>query len=441
MNQENSNQQPLPHSHPNASIPPPPPISSAVPSTSAQPSKAPNEKSGVTGLSRSNPIRTISTPTGVIGKGLAVAVNKSQITSKTSSSEYGSRQKKAAVENVQNATMTTEKFVDPLSSSSTITAANNVPAKGPSIGVKIPSTDIGSATITKTQALGVKDVTSQVEGSHQSSSNNIPPQPLTHFRNQNQSELAQTPKSSNKSPLNSNNRLKITQKIGSSIAKTLSSSNTSNKNTSTTSSSDDSSVPTTQIHQQSQKSSLSIQQTTLAPKTFTLEEETDQFLAPFPLAPKPLVTNNQALPTIQNLASRRAWGDVLHFTEEYLNGATFSYQPFYSQLKNCASTFGPTTSYHHINDDRILYRLQRETSSLVAFRLQALLKLRRYSDLSREVNSLNLLTCRFAFPNEAKEEIGSKVYHFTEDLKMQDRTDTPTLPSWVSYGLSKSFYY
>merc|ERR1712127_397528 len=105
--------------------------------------------------------------------------------------------------------------------------------------------------------------------------------------------------------------------------------------------------------------------------------------------------------TIQSLASRRAWGDVLHFTNEYLNSSSSSNQPFYLQLKNISSSATISLDREYFlrqqqkENDQILNRLQTETCQLIAYRLQSMLKLRRYVDLGREIESLNLLKYRF----------------------------------------------
>lgn len=141
------------------------------------------------------------------------------------------------------------------------------------------------------------------------------------------------------------------------------------------------------------------------------------FLSSSVVRPPVLLSSEHGVQRIKHLVSRRAWGDVMHLTTEYLNSSSKPYQPFYSQLLlskniNIQNTNATIKSDTTTSSDPLLQRLQTETSQLVAFKMHSMLKLRRYADLAREAERLNLIP-----PMDGS------------------ATGQYPLPRWVPYGL------
>ena len=377
---------------------------SSNPPSDIPPGPSSHPSHGGTGLSHSNPIRTISSPTGLHGKGLAVA----------SRTQTG----------VGLPPPPNTKIKSGHSVISSSPPASSTLLQPPSSTAQTPVTSNVSMQTTKTQNLSdpLKNpppaTPATKSNENVSSSSKLTLNPSSVFRAKSQSSDS----SSNSQKFS---RLKttpqISKKISSSIAKTLSSSNSSHD-------------PREKVSRQRRLVSSNASSSTI----MTLDEETDLFLSPQPLAPPPLKSSNDPVTTIQNLISRRAWGDVMHFTGEYLSSPSYPYHPFYSQLRNASSVTSASANLLEIlrnmreqKHDSNLSRLQKETCYLIAFRFHAMLKLRRFSDLGREVEVLNLLSCRFLFPDEYEDD------HVLEKEEKYDDLTGSFLPLWVSYGLSK----
>jgi len=161
--------------------------------------------------------------------------------------------------------------------------------------------------------------------------------------------------------------------------------------------------PATPSHQQLHQNSNNNNNNTAT----TLDESADAFLsgpsyrtaagqqegsttpvAPI-LKPSPLPDHETGLDRLHTLVERRAWGDVLQVTGETLRNASSPHASvYYSMLKkdnrdrnvddnlqNLASSSEPT----------IVETLQNETVEILTLECHAWIKLRRYTDLAREV--------------------------------------------------------
>jgi len=133
----------------------------------------------------------------------------------------------------------------------------------------------------------------------------------------------------------------------------------------------------------------STQGTGLSPGAKSLDALADQFLSapsyrtsalhllPI-LKPPALPHSDSAIGKMRLLAERRAWGDVLQVAGDLLRSPTSMYAPIYTSLVQ-------NTTYE-IEGDPGLTQLQSETVELLTLECHAWLKLRRFSDLGREVD-------------------------------------------------------
>jgi len=156
------------------------------------------------------------------------------------------------------------------------------------------------------------------------------------------------------------------------------------------------------------KQSSPIKQQQQRSKPSTPDEEVDAFLqgpstqetAKQLLRPGPLPPNQTALQKSKTLASRRAWGDVIRVTNDALLGNDVggggAHVTFYDELTSSASA-GTTTAAGTNNAslsevvDSNVQTLRRETCEFIALRFISQLKLRRYVDLGKEVEKLDLM--------------------------------------------------
>lgn len=127
----------------------------------------------------------------------------------------------------------------------------------------------------------------------------------------------------------------------------------------------------------------------ISPVAKSLDALADQFLSapsyrtsslnlPPILKPPALPPNQSAIQKIRTLAERRAWGDVLQVAGDSLRSPTSKYAPIYTSLVQ--NTTSP------LEGDPALTLLQSETIEIVTLECHAHLKLRRYSDVGREVD-------------------------------------------------------
>uniref|UniRef100_A0A7S1Z7Z5 Uncharacterized protein n=1 Tax=Ditylum brightwellii TaxID=49249 RepID=A0A7S1Z7Z5_9STRA len=141
------------------------------------------------------------------------------------------------------------------------------------------------------------------------------------------------------------------------------------------------------------KDSTGVAPTTTTSLSSTLEQEVDSFfysvneeMGDVVMRPSPLPANCNAFLKVWMLTKRRAWADVLQVTGELLQTTTSSYYPFYAALKMDVPL--DTASF---SQEENMETLQNEFTQLVKFRFTALLKLRRYPLLGRQVEELNLV--------------------------------------------------
>jgi tetratricopeptide (TPR) repeat protein len=127
----------------------------------------------------------------------------------------------------------------------------------------------------------------------------------------------------------------------------------------------------------------------MSPVAKSLDALADQFLSapsyrtsslnlPPILKPPALPQNQSAIEKIRTLAERRAWGDVLQVAGDLLRSPTSKYAPIYTSLVQ--NTTSP------LEGDPALALLQSETIEILTLECHAWLKLRRYSDVGREVD-------------------------------------------------------
>lgn len=173
----------------------------------------------------------------------------------------------------------------------------------------------------------------------------------------------------------------------------------------------------------------------LSPEEFSLEKETDFFLSGHLTKPEPLpsIESGQALLRIQTLASRRAWGDVMHLTGEYLQNSPYSV--FEKELVNCDTVFAydEKDDEGKEDDDEHKQKLQAETNHLIFYRLYSMLKLRRYADLGREIERFNLV--EFQYPYTSPKNNKVKEQGQDDGEEEEDSEAISFLPKWVSFGL------
>jgi hypothetical protein len=139
--------------------------------------------------------------------------------------------------------------------------------------------------------------------------------------------------------------------------------------------------------------------------TITLDELADEFLSskppPVSLRPSPLPRGQVGIVRLRTLVERRAWGDVLKLASTLLeidnDGSS-------SSRKKSPSSSSKNKQYPKVyasllfgaQDDSVVaenvsHNVRQETVEILMLRCNALLKLRRYTDLSKEVEQWNFL--------------------------------------------------
>ena len=108
------------------------------------------------------------------------------------------------------------------------------------------------------------------------------------------------------------------------------------------------------------------------------------------LRPPPLI-NEDPLQCLRTLVERRAWGDVLQVTTELLRGADSIHAPCYGCL---------LSSENNEDNATMTKAIQQETVEVTALYCHALIKLRRYAELGKEVEKWMFLR----FNEEDQEE-------------------------------------
>lgn len=140
----------------------------------------------------------------------------------------------------------------------------------------------------------------------------------------------------------------------------------------------------------------------MSPVAKSLDALADQFLTapsyrtstlklPPILKPPPLPQHESAIEKVRTLVERRAWGDVLQFAGELLRSPTSKYAPIYTSLvQNTISS---------LEDNPALSLLQSDTSELLTLECHAWLKLRRHSEVGREVDRWDFIVDSSNAPN------------------------------------------
>jgi hypothetical protein len=95
------------------------------------------------------------------------------------------------------------------------------------------------------------------------------------------------------------------------------------------------------------------------------------------LRPPPLI-NEDPLQCLRTLVERRAWGDVLQVTAELLRGVDSAHAPCYSSLVDLLEADEP--------GDALTATIKEETVEIMALHCHALIKLRRYVELGKEID-------------------------------------------------------
>jgi len=157
----------------------------------------------------------------------------------------------------------------------------------------------------------------------------------------------------------------------------------------------------------------------------TLDDLADEFMSMGDggvLRPPPLPKGSDAgdgtgggVERLRVLVSRRAWGDVVALTSQLLRGPSSHYAPIYSNL-----------IHQHQQTNLLnlptLDSQQTELVEILTVQCQALLKMRRYADLKREVQQWTF--CHFC--RDGNENGGNN---------SDNSPPPPTCPSWVPWSL------
>jgi len=146
------------------------------------------------------------------------------------------------------------------------------------------------------------------------------------------------------------------------------------------------------------KTSLTKQQQKNKP---TPEDEVDAFLSGpmtnlqgnIKLHPTPLPTSLTSMQKVNELVKRRSYGDIIRVTNDLLLGTSGSnssgYSMIYNELVHAKSSSASSSNSSNVSGD--IEKVRQETCELIAIRLIAQLKLRRYVDLGKEVDALGLM--------------------------------------------------
>ena len=139
----------------------------------------------------------------------------------------------------------------------------------------------------------------------------------------------------------------------------------------------------------------------VSPSKKSIDELADEFLSskppPILLRPNPLPRGEVGFVRLRTLVVRRAWGDVLKLASTLLSNDASTKKKPSSSLKNkqyakvYASLLfsGQDSAVEPI--DEVSNEVRQETVEILMLRCHALLKLRRYSDLAKEVGQWKFL--------------------------------------------------
>jgi len=159
--------------------------------------------------------------------------------------------------------------------------------------------------------------------------------------------------------------------------------------------------------------------TTLATKpTLSIDDETNKFLSPHSLHPPPLHSSESPLQTLEQLVQRRAWGDVLHLSLDFLTSQSYQHGKYYKELQQLDSNTPSDNNLNPVKLEGKEREISEETCLIIAYRLQAMMKCKRFMELQREIASLHLLTAQFPIPG-----------------KFIDKGSDLVLPQWLLFGL------
>ena len=94
---------------------------------------------------------------------------------------------------------------------------------------------------------------------------------------------------------------------------------------------------------------------------------------------------------LRTLVERRAWGDVLKITTGMLNASSRGQQQELQHTDVYASLITLPLNAPQVDVSQVPLRIRMETVEIIVLQCNALLKLRRYSDLAIEVERWNFL--------------------------------------------------
>jgi hypothetical protein len=146
-----------------------------------------------------------------------------------------------------------------------------------------------------------------------------------------------------------------------------------------------------------------VSDTNVSPSSKSLETLADDFLSskppPVVLRPSPLPRGQVGIVRLRTLVERRAWGDVLKLASTLLQNDESSSSSrkkppsskHYSRVYSSLLFGGQDDTVAGTNDTEITPDVRQETIEILMLRCNALLKLRRYIDLSKEVEQWNFL--------------------------------------------------
>ena len=136
-----------------------------------------------------------------------------------------------------------------------------------------------------------------------------------------------------------------------------------------------------------------------SPTSKSLDELADEFLSSKPppvlLRPNPLPRGEVGIARLRTLVERRAWGDVLKLASSLLDGSSSKKKSASSKNKRYSEVYASLLSSGQdnveLNINSVPETVRQETVEIMTLRCNALLKLRRYTDLSKEVEQWKFL--------------------------------------------------
>ena len=168
-------------------------------------------------------------------------------------------------------------------------------------------------------------------------------------------------------------------------------------------------TPPPSIHQKSaittpqskRSGGISSGDTNISPSSKSLDTLADDFLSsklrPILLRPNPLPRGEAGIVRLRTLVERRAWGDILKLASTLLNndGSSKSKSSSSSKSEQYSKVYASLlhAGQHDVteNDNGFPSNIRQETVEIMMLQCNAWLKLRRYADLSKEVERWNFL--------------------------------------------------